>query len=188
MESIIRNLTHIVMEGYKKDRYWLTIRVTIPTDRWDIPRWHCDGNYFWSAGERKNVSKFATTLQGSGTLLMETTHEQREKFIKLGRESFELNNNQLSEENRSHMSDNIEGIMIQPNNYQSVIFRSGDFNICGIHSEPKMHTYRMFLSIATGSKKEVDGWKNQRKVMKGGSTFLSDYSKIKHEYLKLKSL
>ena len=165
--NIIKKIIKTVMDGYGMESYWLAIRVTEPSKDWDLPRWHCDGNYFWRTKERKIVSKFVTVFQGAGTLLLKTSNKsQRKKFIDLTKESYKLYKDDFGKEHRENMNNSILGDIIQPTNYQSVIFFSGPKRICGIHSEPEMHTPRMFLSIVPGSIKEIDGWRNKR----GGST------------------
>lgn len=190
MGQIIKNITKIVLSGYLMESYWLTIRVTQPTNVWNLPRWHCDGNYFYHANEREIVSKFATSLHGSGTLLMKTSDSQRKDFIDLIEESYQKNNDGMSKEHRKHMNDNISGIAIKPTNYQSVIFISGPREICGIHSEPEMNTPRMFLSIVPGSKNEINKWRNKRG---GGHSYLdnsiySDYVLNKKNYINIRKM
>lgn len=194
MCNIIKKILKIVMTGYQKESYWLTIRVTKPTNDWDLPRWHCDGNYFLKTGERKIVSKFATALQGSGTLLLKTSNDaQRKKFIDISEAAYQVNLDYISEQHREYINNNILGDIIKITNYQSVIFISGPREICGIHSEPEMHTSRMFISIVPGSKKEIEGWHNK----KGGGTrnefealprqgSFSNYISNKKDYLNLK--
>jgi len=181
MVDIIKKITNIVTSGYEMESYWLTIRIIEPTSRFNIPRWHCDGNYFHKADERHIVSKFATTLIGKGTLLLNTTPDERKHFFKSEKIAKTLGN-MMSDEYRLYMKDNIRGDIIPLTNTQSVIFLSGDKMRCGIHSEPKIDTMRMFISIAPGSIKEVDGW---RRPDLDGGMYLK-YKKYKSKYLKLK--
>ncbi len=201
MCDIIKKITKLVISGYQDycptagESYWLTIRVTQSTNEWDIPRWHCDGNYFFKTGERELVSKFATALHGPGTLLIKTTDSQRRNFIDATEEAYRINEDGMSKNHRRFMDNNMLGDMIKPTNYQSVIFISGPREICGIHSEPEIHGPRMFLSIVPGSKKEIIDWHNKRG---GGNHSVNDskdenhsdnnnYVLNKNKYLALKN-
>ena len=49
-EIIFRLLSNIT-KGYKKDYYWIAIRIVDLSHDFDIPRWHIDGKYY---GEKLN--------------------------------------------------------------------------------------------------------------------------------------
>lgn len=40
MRKIIKKITQVVIDGYYKESYWLTIRVTQEDHSFDISRWH----------------------------------------------------------------------------------------------------------------------------------------------------
>ena len=117
---------------------------------------------------------------------VKTTPSEREHFLKSAKIAKTLGT-QMSDEYRSYMEDNIVGKKTILSNNQSVIFLSGDMTTCGIHSEPKIDTMRMFLSIVPGSTKEIEGWKHP---MNGGSShndpMYYKYKKYKLKYLNLK--
>src|SRR5436190_15736359 len=49
--------------------YWITSGATSKTDKWDIPRWHTDGNYF--DVNKNGAIKLATVFNGPGTIFQE---------------------------------------------------------------------------------------------------------------------
>lgn len=61
--TIIYKLLDKVTKGYQNKYVWFTIRISLPHDEYNIPRWHTDGF--------ENLSKFITILKGSGTLLID---------------------------------------------------------------------------------------------------------------------
>lgn len=199
MSKIIKKLTTIVTRGYKKESYWLTIRVTHNNTLFDIPRWHCDG-YYIGFEYRDDLSKFATVLKGPGTLFIKTNDEDRNNFISIRndeqKKSIERNGpnvNSEDDEYRKQMALKIKGDHTQLNNNQAVIFMSGNEKICGIHSEPEMHEPRIFLSIVPGSHEEIDKWKNRRVIRKtkmigGTDIYYLKYLKYKQKYEQLKIL
>jgi hypothetical protein len=83
MDKTIKDLTKIIMSSVDKKytHYWLAIRATLPTNSFDIKRWHCDGSYFFSFDKpyerRKDLCKFVTILQGPGTFFLKTTPKER---------------------------------------------------------------------------------------------------------------
>jgi len=173
MDKTIKDLTEIVMSSVDKKytNYWLTVRATLPTDKFDIKRWHCDGNYFGLLGRdvkvRPDLNKFVTILQGPGTFFIKTTPKERELFNSIEKE--ELEKSKLREpdnksraltdmEYRKGIDSRVEGIRVQAEKYQAAIFISAidERNICGIHSEPPKNVNRMFLSIVPCSKEESE--------------------------------
>ncbi len=187
MYRIIEKILNIVMRGYQAESYWLSIRVTKPINNFDIPRWHCDGNHFTITDERILPSKFATTLIGPGTLLLKTNPLQKNIFRKITEQCLENNTDQLNNEVRLCIDKKKEGTIIIPTKYQSVIFFAGGLRAdgCGIHSEPRMNTSRMFLSILPGSKKEISEWRGRTKQKGGSISFYSKYLSYKNEYINL---
>jgi hypothetical protein len=209
MEKIIKDITKIVMSGYNKiyTNYWLTIRATLPDPYFDIPRWHCDGNYFYKeissyekpTFNRPNLSKFVTVLQGPGTLFLKTTtQKERDLFITTIAEESQKS---YKRDKKTHYEDIIEvrkiidtkikGERIQSDKYQAAIFISkieeNDKAICGIHSEPPINVPRLFLSIVPATKDEVEIHKkrNQIKHLKGGEiNYYKKYIKYKTKYIK----
>jgi hypothetical protein len=87
IEKIIKNLIKKVLSAYKKDYYWLTIRVTLPNSNYDIPRWHKDGQYPGFTPE-DNPSKFITVLKGPGTFAIKQSKEVDEIYKKTKDEEF----------------------------------------------------------------------------------------------------
>jgi hypothetical protein len=209
MDKIIKDITKIVMSGYDKiyTHYWLTIRATLPHPDFDIPRWHCDGNYFYkepSADEkttfnRPNLTKFVTVLQGPGTLFLKTTtQKERDLFnttiAEESQKSYERDKETHYEdviEVRKIIDTKIKGERIQSDKYQAAIFisniKGSDVDKCGIHSEPPINVPRLFLSIVPGTKDEVELHKkrNQIKHHKGGEiNYYKKYIKYKTKYIK----
>ena len=203
MDKTIKDLTEIVMSSVDKKytNYWLTVRATLPTDKFDIKRWHCDGDYFGIGQKvRPDLNKFVTILQGPGTFFIKTTPKERELFNSIEKEEKEKSklrdpDNKLRAltdmEYRREIDSKVEGIRIQAEKYQAAIFISAidERNICGIHSEPPKNVNRMFLSIVPCTTEESEIHKNKgAKIIKGGGDdkFYLKYIKYRTKYLALK--
>ena len=180
--EIIFKLLSNITKGYKKDYYWISIRIVDLSHDFDIPRWHIDGKYF---GEKLIQSKFVTVVKGPGTLLKDNTldikkvfHPIRDEFLKEirgvpnGTDEWTKINNKYREK-FAHELQPFE--TKQLTNDDGVIFFAGDEN-SAIHSEPKMDKQRMFISILPGTKEDIEMiGDRQKKVQKGG--FYNKYQK-----------
>ncbi len=205
MDKIIKDITKIVMSGYDKiyTHYWLTIRAALPNQDYDIPRWHCDGNYFYKETskeektffDRPNLTKFITVIQGPGTLFLKTTNpKERDLFnstiAEESKKSYERDKEKHYEdviEVRKAIDCKIKGERIQSNKYQAAIFvssiKDSDYDKCGIHSEPPINTPRLFLSIVPATKDEVEMLKI-RHQSGGKINYYKKYIKYKTKYIK----
>jgi len=209
LDNTIKKITEIVMSGYDEryTNYWLTIRVVPPTSRFDIPRWHCDGNYFHDGNKHsteKFITKFVTVLKGPGTLFKKTTPKQRKEYNEIEEIEFKIRNerpgilnNVTDIEYRKSLSDKVKdiGVDFQVDKYQAAIFigyhREVYREVCGIHSEPPISEPRMFLSIVPATKEDVEMHKKMTNyklpiIQKGGYNY-QKYLKYKNKYLELKN-
>ena len=140
---------------------WLRYRTT--TDVYDIPRWHCDGNYNmnnqWDMMSKDkiqiNQKKIIVSLIGSGTLIakcsnshntitLEKKYPRYDKNHKLNTKNAKLIQKKLSKSLDSctlHQLDNFEGAIY---NIGKVFNKEGN---CCVHSEPKFDKPRLFLGL-----------------------------------------
>ena len=175
LSQIIKKIGKIVLEGYSKDDFWMNIRFQPKNNLFDFPRWHCDGKYFKST---ENQSKFVITLKGPTTLLIKPSFEsintylqikQEEEYeIQKAKEESTFNNDKLMEiinTYRQKFADKLKDYdVIQPTNNQGVIFFAGNNENCAIHSEPPFTEPRIFISILTGTKEQINEWKSRMKI------------------------
>jgi hypothetical protein len=173
--KIIFRLLSTITKGYKTDHYWIAIRIVDFSHDFDIPRWHIDGKYF---GEKLNQSKFVTVVKGSGTLLKDNTPELKNVFHQIrGEYRKEIQNvlfntdewTKINNKYRKKFADELQPFETkQLSNDDGLIFFAGDEN-SAIHSEPKMDSQRMFISILPGTKKDIKMFDDrQKKVQSGG--------------------
>lgn len=85
LNKIIHKLTNRITKAYQTKYCWLTIRVTLPHDGFNIPRWHKDGRFFKSD---RNQTKFVTVLKGPGTLFIKRSKKVNEIYEKYRAKKF----------------------------------------------------------------------------------------------------
>lgn len=77
--------------------------------------------------------------------------------------------------------------IIKSKNNEGIIFYANT-HTSAIHSEPKIDSDRIFISILPGTKKEIMDLKDRfTKSQKGGGNYYQKYLKYKKKYLDLKT-
>ena len=172
IEKIIKKITNKVLVSFDMDHFWISIRPSVPNNKFDIPRWHHDGTYFSNVD---NQAKFAFVLKGPGTLFIKKSKKVIESYNKI-QDKFrkELNKivdtpnyqHKINEKYRPIFAKELSKYRIrQVKNNQGVIFWGGkDINSKALHSEPKIDQHRLFISILPGNKEMITEWKNKCKI------------------------
>lgn len=145
--EVISRTTQNVTSASNKDSAWVCVRASRPNADFDIPRWHMDGAYYGLNGlypSPEPVFKFAATLKGSPTLLYNLTRDQRDIF-------------NARWDDRQFLSDFLDLSNAEtPKRGEGVFFIVANHAIGAAHSEPPMHTNRLFFSILVGNQSEID--------------------------------
>ncbi len=140
----LAQIVNEVVEASGKEAAWVHLRASIPTDRYDLPRWHMDGYYYIPEGPEDLLFKFAATLMGPPTL-----------FYLLPPELRKLAKTQMC--NREYMKQfcQVENI-VTPRIGEGAIFLGGrGVGVAALHSEPPIHENRLFFSIVPCTKKQL---------------------------------
>jgi hypothetical protein len=156
-----------IVEPYLKATFneylWLTIRISVPNNDFDIHRWHADGYYYNVAEYSKKQLpqvKLAGALIGPTTLFINKSG-LNEMYYDMFRElykGFDYKNFDVNKdiENRKFIDNVLSKYdIVQPQENQASIFIVGLQNKSAIHSEPKMNANRLFYSIVSGNKNEI---------------------------------
>lgn len=168
--KIVQRIFTKVTKAFQTNFCWLTVRVTMPNQEYDIPRWHKDGNYF--KDRKTNTFKFLTVLKGPGTLFIKKSKYMNEQYYKyLIKYRDELNKNDIHF--RKDIRDKYRKVFIgkfkdlkinQVKTRQGLIFITGDIrNYLKdglLHSEPKKNVPRFFISILPGTENEIEEHSN----------------------------
>ena len=173
LSKIVHKILTKITSAYQTKFCWMTIRVTLPNNKFDIPRWHKDGSFFKNS--EKITSKFVTILKGPGTLFIKKSKFMNDIYYKFLMKKFEeydklnlLNKNK----ERQYYSEEIEKkyreLFInkfkdlkknQLKTRDGLIFLTGTpkdkLKYGLLHSEPKKDVPRFFISILSGTESEI---------------------------------
>ena len=164
--GLIVRIHHGMIGGFDEVSAWTMVRVIMPTEDFNIQRWHADGSYFKSS---KKVYKLVMSLLGPQTLFGRINN--LEKYKSLTKESgknvqdniLDNNNpNKFKEEDlriRKELLKIVEPIK-SCEKRNAGIYLVGDDNAV-VHSEPKIDTPRLFISVLPGSKEQINEWRDR---------------------------
>lgn len=138
IEKIIREF---LQQRPSSEAAWFTIRLSLPNHDFDISRWHRDG-YMWVP--RKPARKFAVTLIGPTTLLLESSSYI--DSVMIGR------NYEGCREELARDLDNQPRVNLEPCQVFSFICGS---DIAPVHSEPPITRDRVFMSALPGTREQI---------------------------------
>jgi len=165
MEKLIIRLIQKVLLGYKMKYFWLAIRISPPNKQFDIPRWHKDGTFFTGDKNEQSSVKFITTLKGPGTLLIKSTKKINKIYNEILEKKFTEMSKYKTIQEKIKISDNFRPILakkfskekyIQAKNNDGILFYTGiPHDNAALHSEPKMDTSRIFISILPNSLENI---------------------------------
>lgn len=130
-----------IIEASGKKTAWISIRANTPSSEFDIPRWHIDGYYY--SPFNSFAFKFVTVLKGKPTLLYSMEQSEREAF-----------NNHMNDREFLHHFLSKERVQ-SPKAGHGVFFVVGDMRRAQVHSEPKIESERLFISVLPGDIAEI---------------------------------
>ncbi|MBX9923054.1 MAG: hypothetical protein K2Y01_02990 [Rhabdochlamydiaceae bacterium] len=76
--KVLTQISNQVLTASESETAWIHLRASVPTDTYDIPRWHMDGLYFRPIEPTSTMYRFVITLLGPATLFYLLPQEQRE--------------------------------------------------------------------------------------------------------------
>lgn len=174
---IVSKLIMPFLQACDMDSAWILIRVTEPYNEYDIPRWHCDGNFYQPSAKSKPYAgqyKIILALRGPGTLFMKENKDALNKLndiydmmrLETQEKTKDINKKdidklhqisfKIQDSFRTKIADEMKDFpREQANNNEAVIFMSGDMDRCLIHSEPPIDANRIFISIVPGNNRDI---------------------------------
>jgi len=160
--QIILRMVKFVGNFKETDSCILIIRLTTPSDEFEIPRFHHDGVFFHPKNGKIIQEKFVLSIRGAGTILSEPNELTRERVFEI------FNNRDIDSEEisvRKELAKIIGEQIYQPTNNQGVFMKifeynpennQFDFSNSAIHSEPNITQPRLFISIVPGSADQIN--------------------------------
>lgn len=161
--DIVSRLSEGMRKGFDTETTWTMIRVSLPYNEFEIPRWHSDGKYFNSTQKRY---KLVATLKGPQTLFGETV--DIEAHNRLGKE---LNDNYLRieddpegfNEEDMRIRTELQKVVAQKEiggQGEAIVYLVGEEDAV-LHSEPNITEPRIFVSVLPGSDEQIAQWEGR---------------------------
>jgi len=171
ISSLVAKVAEGMQKDFNKESAWVMVRVTMPNNEFDIPRWHQDGYYIKSKEgtfkSEEKTYKLVFTVKGAPTRFAAIT--DAEKYKQLDEES--TTNNRLNYDNNRKKYDE-EDIAIREkfvsaveetdpiSKDQATMYLVGDED-AKVHSEPPMDTPRIFMSVVPGSVEQIEEFRER---------------------------
>ncbi|KAF2447165.1 hypothetical protein P171DRAFT_430087 [Karstenula rhodostoma CBS 690.94] len=136
----------------EKSCCWFTIRLTKPHSGFDVPRWHQDGRMYTYDEGREAVarSKYALTLLGPPTLVLPA-----EDAVFATMAPGEEKQDQVYGDLRMWLAQRFQDVKrVEVGKGQVVRFGWGRED-SPVHSEPRLETDRVFMTVLFGSEREL---------------------------------
>jgi hypothetical protein len=148
---IVSNVTNRAVSIFNAETAWVSLRASLPSSAFDIPRWHMDGYFFRPHSDQR---KIVVTLRGATTLFSRLTGEWRHAFRECARCYQDA---PMALRGREELATivNASGGFETAGEMQGTIFVVGDCDRAAVHSEPMIHSERLFLSILPGSRAQI---------------------------------
>lgn len=161
ISKLVARVAEIMKKDFDKESAWVMVRISLPNNDFNVPRWHTDGKYFTSLDVKDKTYKLIMTIKGPPTRFGEKIDP--EKFRELTEEisrNYELSNSDVEafEERDIQIRKELDRTVREvdpPKEGEAVYYLVGDENI-GIHSEPKIDSPRIFMSVVVGSNDQVN--------------------------------
>jgi hypothetical protein len=159
--QLVGRLAGEVVSVFNAETAWVALRMSLPNNLFDIPRWHIDGYFFrpFSGDQQKVV----VALKGPGTLFAHLTRKWREVFLECAQRH---QRTALALEGREELRQIVEagGAVKATRAMEGTIFTVGCHESATIHSEPKISSERMFLSLVPGSMEQINALRERWKA------------------------
>lgn len=170
-EETIRGISGLVVriggnmaQGLHKEASWVCVRTSLPSDEYDIPRWHTDHRYFKS---EEPIYKLVFTIKELPTRFAEKIDIEKYRQAGAGYSrnyglNFQNNPEEFKKEDMRIRKEIIPTVKeIGPfSKEQAVIYLVGNKD-AKVHSVPKIDQPRIFMSVVVGSFDEINEWKER---------------------------
>lgn len=137
-----------MQKDFNKESVWVMVRVTLPNNEFDIPRWHKDGYYIES---EEKTYKLVFTVKGAPTRFAEMTDVGKYKEL----EKYEEDDIEIR---KKFMSAVKETDPISKD--QATMYLVGGED-AKVHSEPPIDAPRIFMSVVPGSREQIEKFKER---------------------------
>lgn len=166
ISGLVARIAKNATKDFEKESAWVMVRTSLPNNDFDVPRWHPDGKYFKPFDSEDKTYKLVMTIKGALTRFGEKINSEKfEQLMKESSNNYELNhdNSEMFEKEDIRIRKEIDSVIreIKPSrDGEAVYYLVGDEN-AKIHSEPKIDSPRIFMSVVAGSSDQVSELKER---------------------------
>jgi hypothetical protein len=172
--ATIHRIALEVIRASGKQTALVIVRASTSTSRYDMPRWHIDGEYYSNSS-----LKFAAALIGNPTLFYKISDETRGVFQEIAGQGAEIitqvikeNNGKIPEnildfvqEGRKKLCELLTDTPTTAGAGEGAFFRVSNINTGAVHSEPEMNSQRLFFSVLPGNRDEIASYKELQAIL-----------------------
>jgi len=140
----LTQIVHEVIEVSGKQTAWVNLQSFIPTNIYDLPRWHWDGYFYAPEGPDELLCKFAMTFVGPPTLFYLLPPELRQTAAR-----------HLQNRHYMHRFCQEENIVSAKAGEGAIFLGGQGAGVSALHSAPPIHENRFFFSIVPCSESQL---------------------------------
>lgn len=160
ISKLVARVAEMTIKDFHKESAWVMVRVSLPNDYFDVPRWHSDGQYFETLDSADKTYKLVMTIKGAPTRFGEKIDPERfDQLMIKSSKNYELNHNEAEVFEREDMRIRRELSSIireaEPLKEGEAAYYLVGHENAKIHSEPIIDTPRIFMSVVPGSINQV---------------------------------
>ncbi len=160
ISQLVARVAETATRDFDKESAWVMVRTSLPNNYFDIPRWHSDGKYLKPFDSEDKTHKLVMTIKGALTRFGEKIDpENFEQLMKEWSKNYELNhgNSEAFGKEDIRIRKELDSTIreIKPSKEGEAVYYLVGHEDAKIHSEPKIDSPRIFMSVVTGSKDQV---------------------------------
>lgn len=164
LSRLVARVASLVEKDLRKEAVWAMVRVTLPSDDFDIPRWHQDG-YYMRQDEGEEY-KLVFTIKGPQSRFAEIVDE--EGYRSCAKEdvtnvSEHEGNFDVYFQEDVRIKRALERTVMESDTIpegRATFYRVGNGG-AKVHSEPPLHEPRIFMSVVAGSLEQVEEFRKR---------------------------
>jgi hypothetical protein len=161
ISALVARIAATTLKDLNKESAWVMVRVSLPNNDFDIPRWHPDGAYFQSSDPNDRTYKLVKSIKGPLTRFGEKADPEKfEQLIRESTENYERHhdNAEAFNEEDVRIRQGLDAVIqeIEPAKEGDAVYYLVGDREAKIHSEPKIDEPRIFMSVVAGSNEQVE--------------------------------
>lgn len=150
ISNLIAKIAQDAQKDFNQEAVWAMVRVSLPNNEFDTPRWHKDGRYTGSNHEGKEY-KLVFTVKGAPTRFAKIINPEKYK---------EITENPEHHDNIPLRKELMLAVEEIHSKGQAVLYLVDNVE-AKVHSEPPISEPRIFISVVPGSIEGIEQFKKR---------------------------